>query len=124
MGRKKFGWKDALSIGIQAAGVVGNVASAQAGVNKAAAEAGKTGADAAGKAGKAGADAAGKAGNATAGELTKANAKSFKDVESNFFKGNATNLKGAQGGVSNPALRNAQQNTGQSALVKARKDIT
>lgn len=68
MGRKKFGWKDALSLGIQAAGVVA-------------------------------------------------------DVNSAFKAGNATNLKGAEGGVSKATLRDAQRNTGQSALVKARQNI-
>ena len=114
MGRKKFGWKDALSLTASAAGVASNFTNPT---------------KVAGKAGEAG-NAASKAASkknpdpSKIAEGVKADRKPFKDVESDFFKGNATNLKGAQGGVSNPALRNAQQNTGQSALVKARKDIT
>ena len=120
MGRKKFGWKDALSLGIQAAGVVGNVASAQAGVDKAAAKA------AAGKAGGEAGKAANQLGNKNNTYKISEAAKPKVDTEA--FKGSfADQRPAAEGGVSKATtktLRDAQQNTGQSALVKAYKSTT
>ena len=44
----------------------------------------------------------------------------YKDAQAaakkSFDDGNSTNLKGSEGGVSNPALKKAQQQTGNSQL--------
>ena len=120
MGRKKFGWRDAINIATQAAGVAANVHSLQAGVNKAAAEAGK-----AGKAGKAATDTA-KAGTSKIGDGSKHLEAARQKVDERAFKGSfADQRPAAEGGISKaPTLRSAQQNTGQSALKKAYRDRT